>query len=68
MRARLSDTVGAGRPGAGAARTDERAFRVLMLPEMTHIDPIMAPEGGRRPNTVPAAVLDFARANTLALP
>jgi hypothetical protein len=68
MRARLSDTVGAGRPSAGAARTDERAYRVLMLPEMTHIDPIMAPEGGRRPNPVPAAVLDFARANTVALP
>jgi pimeloyl-ACP methyl ester carboxylesterase len=64
MVPRLSATVGAGRPNAGAARTDDRGFRVLMLPEMSHIDPIMAPESSAPANPVPAALLDFASANT----
>lgn len=64
MRPRLAATVGAGRPNAGATRTEDRGFRVLMLPTMSHIDPIMAPESSAPANPVPAAVFDFARGNT----
>lgn len=64
MRPRLSMAVGAGRPNAGALRTDERGYRVLMVPAMSHIDPIMAPEGSAPSNPVPAAVFEFARSNT----
>jgi hypothetical protein len=68
MRPRLSAAVGMDRPRAGVARTDERAFRVLMIPEMSHIDPIMAPESTAPMNPVPAAVFEFARDNTAPVP
>jgi pimeloyl-ACP methyl ester carboxylesterase len=64
MVPRLAPTVGTGRPNAGATRTDERGFRVLMIPAQTHIDPIMAPESTTPGNPVPQAVFEFARDNT----
>lgn len=64
MVPRLSAMVGAGRPSAGALRTDARGFRVLMLPSQTHIDPIMAPESTTPGNPVPRALFEFARDNT----
>ncbi|MFO0559386.1 MAG: hypothetical protein U0269_15325 [Polyangiales bacterium] len=64
MRPRLAASVGSGRPNAGATRMEDRGFRVLMLPTMSHIDPIMAPESSAPANPVPAAVFDFARSNT----
>lgn len=62
--------IGAGRPHAGVARTNDDAFRVLEATSMTHIDPLTADEGPGNP--VPAAILSFVMSNvpagTVSLP
>lgn len=63
VRARVAPTVGAGRPGAGAARTSDAGFRVVDTP-FTHLEPLLAP--ARPDNPVPPAVLDFVEANAAA--
>ncbi|MDP3275035.1 MAG: hypothetical protein Q8Q09_07545 [Deltaproteobacteria bacterium] len=71
-RARLSAPLGATRPNAGTPRSDDRAFRVVMIPSMSHIDPIMAPDTRDPENPVPAAVLSLltqsVSGGTVALP
>jgi hypothetical protein len=49
--------IGAGRPHAGTARTDELAYRVVDATFMTHIDPLSAPDTASNP--VPDAILAF---------
>lgn len=57
--------VGAGRPGAGATRDDERGFKALSHPGFSHIDPLA---GADVPGSQVAAWFDavtaFARDNT----
>lgn len=53
LRALLANApLGAGRPLAGTARTDERAFRIVSAGGMTHIDPLTATD--RSPGMGPA--------------
>lgn len=53
LRALLANApLGAGRPLAGTARTDERAFRIVSAGGMTHIDPLTAAD--RSPGMGPA--------------
>ena len=63
VRARVTSTVGEGRPAAGATRSDPRGFRVLMVPAMTHIDPVVAPETSDPANPVPGAIAEFVSTN-----
>lgn len=49
--------IGAGRPHAGTARTDELAYRIVDATFMTHIDPLSAPDSPANP--VPDAILAF---------
>lgn len=49
--------IGAGRPHAGTARTDELAYRIVDATFMTHIDPLSAPDSAANP--VPDAILTF---------
>ncbi len=57
--------IGAGRPLAGVARTDDRAFTARAWPELTHVDAILATD---KPGSKAAAWYDalaaFAYANT----
>jgi pimeloyl-ACP methyl ester carboxylesterase len=47
LRALVADVpIGPGRPLAGTARTDERAFHVLDVHELTHIDPLTGADRG----------------------
>jgi len=46
LRAMLTRPIGAGRPLAGIERTDERAYRLIVRPQFTHIDPIQAADVG----------------------
>lgn len=63
VRARLSSTVGTGRPNAGATRAEDRGFRALAVPGMAHLDPVAA--GDENPaNVVPGEVARFAASNT----
>lgn len=63
MRARVAPTVGADLPAAGADRMSERGFRALLVPGMTHLDPLTGADDGTR-NPVPGLVSDFVRDNT----
>jgi pimeloyl-ACP methyl ester carboxylesterase len=46
LRGLLKDVpIGPGRPLEGAPRTDEDAFRVLDISELTHIDPLSGTDG-----------------------
>ena len=38
--------VGPGRPLAGTARSDPRAYRLIVRPQFTHIDPVQAADAG----------------------
>lgn len=62
--------IGEGRPAAGAGRDDERAFRVLDVPSMTHVDPLTAAD--RPENPVPDAITEFlaehSEEGTVAVP
>lgn len=53
--------IGAGRPNAGAARTDDAAYRVIDATFMTHIDPLTAPD--TEANPIPDAILAFVAQN-----
>jgi pimeloyl-ACP methyl ester carboxylesterase len=53
--------LGAGRPNAGTARTDDLAYRIVDATFMTHIDPLTAPNTDANP--VPGAILEFITAN-----
>jgi len=53
--------LGADRPNAGTARTDELAYRIVDATFMTHIDPLTAPHTDANP--VPEAILAFITAN-----
>ena len=46
LQAMLSAPIGAGRPLAGVARADERAFKLVVRPRFTHIDPLQAADIG----------------------
>jgi hypothetical protein len=63
MRARVAPTVGADLPAAGADRMSERGFRALLVPGMTHLDPLTGADDGTR-NPVPGLLSDFVRDNT----
>jgi hypothetical protein len=58
---RLAPTIGAGRPKAGADRSDPDAFRAFHVDGFTHMDPLLAAEGPGNP--VPGAILSFVDAN-----
>ncbi len=55
--------IGEGRPASGAARDDERAFRIVEAPQLTHFDATMATDGPLNP--IPAAAFDFVRTCTV---
>jgi hypothetical protein len=59
LRDRVAPTLGNDLPGAGATRSMETAFRVIMVPRMTHIDPLTATDE-TPDNPVPEALLTFA--------
>lgn len=47
LRALLApNPIGEGRPLAGVARSDPRAFQVIVRPQFTHIDPLQAADVG----------------------
>lgn len=46
LRAMLTQPIGAGRPLAGTPRTDARAYRLIVQPQFTHIDPLQAADVG----------------------
>ena len=54
----MAATVGEGRPAAGVARSDERAFQVVDAVDLEHLDPVFADENTPG-NPVPEAVLGF---------
>ncbi|HJK93106.1 MAG TPA: hypothetical protein RMH85_02295 [Polyangiaceae bacterium LLY-WYZ-15_(1-7)] len=58
IRERVAATVGEGRPAAGVARSDERAFQVVDAVDLEHLDPVFADENTPG-NPVPEAVLGF---------
>jgi hypothetical protein len=43
---KLLPPIGAGRPFAGAARTDPNAWRLMVMPQLTHIDTLAAADEG----------------------
>lgn len=61
VRARVAPMIGPGRPAAGALRSDPRAFSVVDVTTMTHIDPVQAADVAENP--VPAAIDAFVAAN-----
>jgi hypothetical protein len=62
-RGRLAATIGSGRSNAGAVRaTDDAAFRILELPNMTHADPI-AGRDDEAVNPIPREVHAFILSN-----
>lgn len=57
--------IGPGRVvAAGTPRTDASAFDILDASALTHVDPVIGPASARNP--VPARVLAFVTANTMA--
>jgi pimeloyl-ACP methyl ester carboxylesterase len=46
LRAMLTAPIGPGRPLAGTARTDPRAYQLLAKRQFTHIDPVQAADVG----------------------
>ena len=46
LQAMLTKPIGEGRPLAGTPRTDPRAYRLIVRPQFTHIDPIQAADVG----------------------
>jgi len=62
-RARMA-AVGAGRPNAGALRTDDAGFAVVDVTDQTHIDPLTGTDDAGSP--VPGAIIDFVYANAAA--
>jgi len=62
IRDRVAPTLGEGRPHAGLGRDDERAFSILDVAEMSHLDVVLGADTEHNP--VPAAVLDFVRTHT----
>jgi pimeloyl-ACP methyl ester carboxylesterase len=64
LRALLAP-VGAGRPNAGAARDDARAFKALSHPRFSHIDPLAGADvAGSEVNAWFDALAAFAKDNT----
>ncbi len=63
VRARLTLSVGPGRPNAGALRTADAGFRAIVVPGMTHVDPLSSSDDNPA-NPVPEAIATFARSNT----
>lgn len=55
--------VGAGRPNAGATRSQDAGFQVLHAQGMAHNDPLVAPDVDDTLNPVPKAVEAFIVAN-----
>lgn len=55
--------VGAGRPNAGATRSQPAGFEVLYAAGMAHNDPLVAPDSDDTLNPVPKAVEAFVTAN-----
>lgn len=53
--------IGSGRPGAGASRDTDAAYRVVDVTFMTHIDPLTGAD--TEVNVVPEEVLAFIAAN-----
>ncbi len=56
--------LGEGRPNAGVDRDDERAYRVVYAPELTHFDATVAADGALNP--IPEATFEFVMANVSA--
>lgn len=46
LAAMLTKPIGEGRPLAGTKRSDPRAYRLIVRPQFTHIDPIQAADTG----------------------
>lgn len=63
VRARIAQTVGADLPAAGAARTEPRAFSLLTVPGMTHIDPLTA-DADHPQNPIPMNLLSLVESST----
>ena len=64
LQAMLAPTkIGAGRPLAGTARTDPRAYRLMVSGDFTHVDPVQAFDGGEGKSWYDA-LTDFVRTNT----
>lgn len=59
---RIAPAVGAGRPNAGATRSEAAGFRVLDAPALSHSDTAMASDGPDNP--LPAAIVEFVIANS----
>jgi hypothetical protein len=57
----VAPALGAGRPHAGAPRTDPAAFSVVDASAMTHLDPLLAADGAWNP--VVAAIAAFVAAS-----
>ena len=63
LRARVAPTVGADLPAAGTDRRTDRGFRALLVPGMTHLDPLTGADDGAR-NPVPGLVAGFVADST----
>jgi hypothetical protein len=67
---RMGPAVGAGRPNAGATRTEPEGLRIVDLSALSHIDPVCGEPSAT--NTTAAEIETFVRANvepgTIATP
>ncbi len=63
LRGRLGPTLGSDLPAAGATRNEARGFEAVLVPGMTHLDPLTAADD-HPGNDVPARVLRFVTDNT----
>lgn len=63
LRAMLTQPIGTGRPLAGTERSDPRAWKLLVNPAFTHIDPLQAADAGEGKAWYDE-LATFVRANT----